>query len=179
MNTPEKAKPEKEKDVLLVLDRTARSLDVPRRHDVLLDNDHVVTYAFLENQKVEMPAAHAIRLGNADRNFEVYREDGSRLDVHATATKPAEGQLPPPIPRGCCIAKFEELSVDSLVIRAVALKGGMGLSKRNGKEALVNFLTEATAQPEPIVEKDGVGDAEAEDLGDADLKKLWEEDEAA
>lgn len=163
-------------DILFVLDKTAKAPHVPREHDLLLDDGRVTTYRFEENKPLEMPRAHAVRFGARDPNFEIFDVDGNRVDFSANKAKPAEGHVAPTIPHGCCIARFEELTADSLVVRANAEKGGLTFSKRTTKDALVSFLTEATYNPEPKPDADRVGGSDADDLPASEVDDLLGED---
>lgn len=172
---PDKEAPQPKNDTLFVVDRTATDPVKKRVHDLLLDGGRVKQYRFGENEKVEMPASHAIRFGARDKAFEVYDHSDKRLNVMAGDAKPAEGTAMPVIPEGCCIARFEELTIDSLVVRANTEIGGLKCTKRDGKEALIAFLVDAQAAKAAAAagDEDGIGDGDADDMNDTELKQMF------
>lgn len=118
-----------------VQDHTCVNGGPPRVHSIIIDGrERPVSFTF--GVPLEMPEAHA-RKFLRDPAFEVMDEKGNQI-------RPAI-----PITRGFdrtelaeheCVARLDELTIDSLVERAGPLPGGERMNHKVGKTALIAFL---------------------------------------
>ena len=107
-----------------------------RKHDLLDADGKIVPFEFKPHQYTAVPLTMATRFLVGNSGFEVLGPDGQVLRLMA---QPQTGAGPGVVLRpDQVIAALDELTLDALVIRAVA-KGGK-FAKASGKKAVVEFL---------------------------------------
>lgn len=116
-----------------------------RIHELADANGRRINVEFPVDKYVELPLTLALPLvGN--NGFEVIGPDGKIL-------KPARarGAETLTLDYDQTIARYSELTIEALIERARPLPGGDKLSRKDGKDAIINFILEAGTQPESDV----------------------------
>lgn len=135
-----------EEDTLFVLDTTATQESGSRTHDMLVDG-RAVPVKFDYGVPKELPFGVAMRFLKTPE-FQLTDKDGKPRDFQRVPIQPDElgaGERFR-LAEDETVAKYNELTVDALVMRAVLLPGGEKMSKRFGKDAIVEFIQTATAE---------------------------------
>lgn len=96
----------------------------------------------LTRDGVPVPEGFARKFAAVDRSFKVMSPTGEEIKPKVAESDSGNFILE----EGQCVAYFEELTLDALLERAHGFVDGQKFSKRNGKPALVEFLTSISAQ---------------------------------
>lgn len=153
-----------------VQDTTATAVSGMRTHDILCDG-RVFQYSFKPGEALEMPPAHAWKFVPID-SFIVTDEKDNRIRQTIPITKGVEtGQLKDDE----CIARYEELTIEALLSRAVPLPGGERMGRQSGKEGLAAFLIAARKTKTPSAPAADTASGEAvEELEPEEAAKLMD-----
>lgn len=148
-------------------------LDETRTHEIVVDGA-IKAYKFTYHADVPMPEGHAKKYMHDDA-FVVLRPDGQRVKAAISITRGFDANKLV-LAADECVARLEELSMESLLDRAAPMAGGETLSLRSGKKAVIEFLIQArkkkiTQNLSP--EKREAG-GDVEDMSEAELKRIAE-----
>jgi len=113
----------------------------------------------LTRDGVPVPEGFARKFAAVDRSFKVTSPSGEEIRPKIAESEKGNFVLE----EGQCVAYFEELTLDALLERAHGFVDGQKFSKRNGKPALVEFLSSISAQDPAsmapaVAEPDGTED---------------------
>lgn len=136
MNATAKKAEEKEEPFLLVEDQTA-TLNYPERtHEIVYDGK-VKAFTFKYGEKQKMPVDLALKFLKHDAFVVTDPDTGNRYEPTPAAPDMGLGVKLQP---GECVARYDELSLESLIVRAKQLPGGEKLNRNLGKQAVIDFI---------------------------------------
>lgn len=164
-----------------VEDLNATRVGVERAHDIIVAGE-IITYPFRPRHSTKMPFAHAVKFLK-NKAFRVTDASGKVYEPIAEAKPEARASLS--IADDEVIARLDELTVESLAIRANALDGGEGFKKSSRKADIMAFLIERARQSrDPSARRapgrGGDDDGGADDMSDDEVAAmLGNEGEAA
>lgn len=133
--------------LLLVTDSSATELCPVRTHEIIL-NGELISVKFKYGEGTVLPFEQGIKF--MKDGFKVEEVDGQTLNMPAIATEWVASQ----IDKDECIAKYSELTLASLKLRAAQKKDGEVFLKATEKqrEEITKFLIGDTATVNQIVE---------------------------
>ncbi len=144
-NAADKAAVADTDDILFVEDPTARINDEPRKHEMLEDDPasgqrRIVPYIFKAGEKLQLPTHTAMRFAKAgmivtDQNGQLYKPPSQVSDDAMRHLAPGE-----------CIARYDELKQEALLMRCKLIVGGEKFNKASRIADLIAFLTESDAK---------------------------------
>lgn len=132
-------------ETLFVQDPTARVGEPPRQHEMLEIDEasgqkRPTVYKFEAGEKKAMPLHMAVRFAKA--GFIVTDENGAIYTPPTQASDEVVMLLQP----GQCIARYDEMKQESLLMRAKAVIGGEKFNKATRVADLIAFLVEQDAK---------------------------------
>lgn len=120
---------------LEVLDLNAKPPRLERKHEIPLGKDgQTITYTFKYGERLTMPFEHGCFFMN-NPGFHVYEPGASK--PYDPTPKPETPTMT--LPEGMVVASLDELTQESLVVRAN--KAGANMAKGTKKVELIAFLT--------------------------------------
>jgi len=127
-------------DELEVLDLSARPPYPERKHEILAGSDgQTVIYTFKHGERLTMPFEHGCIFMN-NPGFHVFEPGASK--PYDPTPKPDTPKLT--LPEGMVVASLDELTQESLVVRAN--KAGANMPKSTKKVELIDFLRGTPAE---------------------------------
>ena len=108
----------KEKDYLLVVDSSVTEINKERTHEIRVEEE-LVSVTFKYGEETILPFSHGVKFSGLD-GFTVESSDGLPLEMPPVASDNVVAQLD----KGECIAKYTELTISALKMRAVKKDGG-------------------------------------------------------
>ena len=145
-----------------------------RTHEIVVDG-LIKAYPFKYGVELSMPEGNARKFMH-DPAFIVKNPEGRRVKPAISITRgfDASGNLI--LADDECVARLEELSMESLLDRAAPMKDGEKLSLKSGKAAVIKFLTEAR-RTKIAQNISPVKDLAVDEMSDLDFKRMAELEE--
>ena len=147
--------------------------DETRTHQIVVDGI-IKSYDFKYFAEIHMPEGHARKFVHIPE-FIVTNPDGRRVKAAISITRGFDANGNMTLADDECIARLEELSMESLLDRAAPMKDGEKLSLKSGKAAVIKFLTEARRKK--LTQNLSPEKVAADELSDIELKRLGELEE--
>lgn len=164
-----------------VVDTTCVAGGPKRTHEIIVDG-LVKPYHFEYGVPHPMPEAHARKFVHIPE-FTVTNAEGRRVKAAIPITRGFDKDGKLTLLDDECVARLEELSMESLLDRAAPLQGGEKLSLKSGKAAVTKFLVEARKKKltQNLSREKRETDGETEDMSADDefMKRLATELENA
>jgi len=162
---------------LFVLDSTANARFPTRTHDLIVGYDEeiplVQTYTFTAHKRLEMPFAHAVKFLKI-AEFVVSEDAEGKRRYDPTPSGKQAGM--PVRDSNQVVANLSELTIDALLIRCNQMTGGETITKRDGKEAMIDFLINASGKVAPRPTAPQGGDDELEDMADDEVRNMLDDE---
>jgi len=163
---------------LFVLDTNARPPCPVRVHEIPLENGGVKPYTFRQFKWVEMPHAHAVKFLRDEAFVVADKPDNEGTRLKPIVDRPSDEPSPSLAPNEV-IARYDELTVGALLIRAQMKPGGEGFTRITKKKDLEKFLTGEVevgddAAPAPA---DGEVDVTGEEMSEDEVAGMFDGDE--
>lgn len=124
-------------NTLFVRDTNCRAGFEKRTHRVALDNGGFASYTFTQDEKLEMPAGHAMKFLK-DEAWVVTDHEGNRI---LPIEEVKSGQEIPKLRVDQVVARWDELTAQALLTRAQMRRGGEKFRQGAKKSDLIAFLT--------------------------------------
>jgi len=143
-----------------------------RTHAIMVDGQER-PYTFKYAEDLPMPEAHARKFVH-DLAFDVKNADGRRIKPAIPITKGFDGRFT--LDDDQCVARLDELSMESLLDRAAPLPGGEKLSLKSGKAAVIKFLIDARKKKltQNLSPEKRETDGETDEMSAAELQRMAE-----
>lgn len=154
-----------------VFDMNARMLDPttqrtkPRVHESRLGRPWRLTF----DEACFMPEEDA-RVFLKDPAFRVLNADGE--EVPSLVAAQLSRKLPDKLDPEMTIAKFDELTTESLLTRAAQRPGGQRFNSTTARRVLVDFLIEGVIRDTKATRSDGVDDESLDNMSPEETARL-------
>jgi hypothetical protein len=142
---------------LKVYDSSATAEAPTRVHEIIV-NGELEKITFRRGEATVLEESRALKF--LQDGFTVMDENDTPYTPPVKADEKVSAQLKP----GECIARFEELSLEALKIRAAVLPGGEALAKAK-KDDVIAFLVSAQNGPAAASDGDVTGEVEMDEDG--------------
>lgn len=157
-----------------VQDTTCVAGGPKRTHEIIVDG-LIKPCAFEYGVPLTMPESHARKFVHIPE-FIVLNAEGKRVKpaISITLGFDAAGKLT--LADDQCVARLDELSMESLLSRASPLLGGEKMTLKTGKATVIAFLIEARKKKlvqNISTEKRASGD-DADEMSDAEVQRMAE-----
>jgi len=157
-----------------VQDTTCVAGGPKRTHEIIVDG-HIKPQSFEYGVPLAMPETHARKFVHIPE-FIVLNAEGKRVKpaIPITMGFDASGKLT--LAEDQCVARLDELSMESLLSRAAPLLGGEKMTLKTGKSAVIAFLIDARKKKitQNISTDKRDGDVETDEMSDAEMRRMAE-----
>lgn len=128
-------------DDIFVLDTTAQP-GVDRTHEMLIEG-RLVPFTFKYATPLKLPFAIAMKFVNI-AEFVSTDENGVPTPFKRTPVQPEQLQAGQRfrLADDETVARYDELTIEALLIRAAIMPGGEAIKRNSGKQAIIDFLQE-------------------------------------
>ena len=150
----------------------------PRLHEIVVDGK-AHPYTFHPSVAVTMPRTHAMKFLKA--GFHVIDPKGNVM-VNAPAGPDPHQTAKFELGEEEVVARYDELTLEALLLRVNQMIGGERLQRTDGKDAMIAFLKADRIKREAVFKQrrnDGISSGgEVEDMPPEDIDKMFQEDAA-
>ena len=156
-----------------VQDTTCVAGGPKRTHEIIVDG-RIKPCTFEYGVPLSMQESHARKFVHIPE-FIVLNAEGKRVKpaIPITLGFDASGKLT--LAEDQCVARLDELSMESLLSRAAPLLGGEKMTLKTGKATVIAFLIEARKKiTQNLSPERRESDGEADEMSDAEVKRLAE-----